>query len=328
MPRSAIVAVTLKCNAQCVMCDIWKHESTGEMPPEAYLGLPASLREINLTGGEPFLSRDLMAIITTIKEAAPKARLVISSNGLLVERIRRLAPQLVRIGSSVAVRISIDGIGETHDRLRGIPNSYSQALQGLQALKDAGMKDLGIGMTILQANLLEVQQVYELANTLGIEFSVSIVSDSPIFFGDGKSRLRPHNEGQLMEQLGYLVSSEYRRGHPKRWVRAWFEKELMHYVRQGRRSLACTAGRDFFYLDPYGNVYCCHILPFRLGNLQGVTWADLWQSSEAQRARQQTRGCEGCWMVCTARTQMRRNVLRIGPMILNDKIKAHLGTTG
>jgi radical SAM protein with 4Fe4S-binding SPASM domain len=310
------------------MCDIWKHESTGEMPPEAYLGLPASLREINLTGGEPFLSRDLMAIITAIKEAAPKARLVISSNGLLVERIRRLAPQLVRIGSSVAVRISIDGIGETHDRLRGTPNSYSQALQGLQTLKDAGMKDLGIGMTIVQENLLELQQVYELANTLGVEFSVSIATDSPIFFGDGKSRMRPRNEDELMKQLGYLVWSEYRCGHPKRWFRAWFERELMNYTLQGRRSLSCTAGKDFFYLDPYGNVYCCHLLPFRLGNLQRVTWADLWQSSEAQRARQQIQGCEGCWMVCTARTQMRRNMLHIGPRIFADKIKAHLGTPG
>jgi MoaA/NifB/PqqE/SkfB family radical SAM enzyme len=323
-PTSAIIAVTLNCNARCVMCDIWKQSSTGEMLPEEYRKLPASLRDINLTGGEPFLRRDLLAVITAIRQACPRARLVVSSNGLLVERMRQLAPHLSQMGPSVAVRVSIDGIGETHDRIRGVPHGFTRALQGLQVLQEAGIKDLGIAMTILEENLGGVGQVYQLAEELGVEFSVTIASDSPIFFGDGKSRLRPQSEDKLVEQLRSLIMSEYRRGHPKRWFRAWFEKGLLHYALQGTRSLPCDAGQGFFYLDPYGAVYGCHMLPHRLGSLREQDWEALWRSPEARRARQKAQGCQECWMVCTARTQMSRNLLRIGPQILGDKIKAHI----
>jgi MoaA/NifB/PqqE/SkfB family radical SAM enzyme len=326
-PTSAIIAVTLNCNARCVMCDIWKQSSAGEMLPEEYLKLPASLRDINLTGGEPFLRRDLLAIIEAVKRACPRARLVISSHGLLVKTIRRLAPHLCRMGSSVAIRISIDGIGETHDRLRGIPDGFVRALGGLQVLREARVRDLGIAMTIMEENVDEVEKVYQLAEELGVEFSLTIASDSPIFFGGGKSCLRPQSKDKLVEQLWGLITSEYRQVHPKRWFRAWFEKALLCYALQGKRSLPCDAGQGFVYLDPYGTVYGCHMLPDRLGSLREENWEALWRSPEAQRVRQRSRGCEKCWMVCTARTQMSRNLLHIGPQILGDKLKAHIHPT-
>lgn len=323
-PTSAVVAVTLNCNARCVMCDIWKQSSTGEMAPEEYLKLPTSLKDINLSGGEPFLRQDLLEIVAAMRQACPRARLVISSHGLLVERIRRLAPHLSQLGPWLGVRISIDGIGETHDHVRGIPRAFTRALQGLQVLKEAGLKDLGIGMTILEENVDEVGAVYQLAEDLGVEMSITIASDSPIYFGDGKTRLRPQNQDKLVKQLQGLIMSEYRRGHPKRWFRAWFEKGLLGYALQGERPLACDAGQGFFYLDPYGTVYGCHILPHRLGSLREEDWEALWWSPQAQSTRRKAQDCQKCWMVCTARTQMSANLLRIGPQILSDKIKSHI----
>lgn len=323
-PTSAVVAVTLNCNARCVMCDIWQQSSTDEMAPEEYLKLPASLRDVNLTGGEPFLRQDLLEVIVAIRQACPRARLVISSHGLLVERMRRLAPRLSQLGPWLGARISIDGIGETHNHVRGIPRAFTRALQGLRILKEGGIRDLGIGMTILEENVDEMVEVYHLAEELSVEFSLTIASDSPFYFGDGKTRLRPQNQDELVKQLQSLIVSEYRRGHPKRWFRAWFEKGLLGYALQGRRSLPCDAGQGFFYLDPSGTVYGCHILPHRLGSLREEDWEALWRSPEAQRARRKARGCQMCWMVCTARTQMGRNLLRIGPQILGDKLKAHI----
>jgi MoaA/NifB/PqqE/SkfB family radical SAM enzyme len=323
-PTYAIIAVTLNCNARCVMCDIWKQRSTGEMLPEEYLRLPASLRDINLTGGEPFLRHDLPDVIAAIGQTCPRARMVISSNGLLVERMRQFAPRLSRMGSSVAVRISIDGIGEVHNRIRGIPHGFTQALQGLRVLKEAGIKDLGIGMTIMDENVVEVRKVYQLAQELGVEFSITIASDSPIFFGTGKSRLRPQDQARFVAQLQWLIVSEYRRRQPKRWFRAWFGKGLVRHVLQGKRTLPCDAGRGFFYLDPYGGVYCCHLLPHSLGNLREKRWKTLWESPQAQAARQEVQGCERCWMVCTARTQMSKNLYYVAPQVLGDKIRAHL----
>jgi radical SAM protein with 4Fe4S-binding SPASM domain len=322
-PTNAVIAVTLNCNSRCLACDIWKQSSAGEMLPEEYLKLPSSLRAINLTGGEPFLRRDLLAVIAAMRQACPRARLVISSNGLLLERLHRLAPELRQMGSAVAVRISIDGIGETHDRLRGIPQGFSRALQALQALKEAGVRDLGISMTIQEDNVAEVSQVYQLAEELRLEFSPTLVTDSPIYYGEGKSRFRPQNEDELAEQLQFLIGSEYRHRDPKRWARAWFAKGLLRYALQGTRLVPCDAGQGFFYLDPYGNVYGCHLLPRPLGNLREQDWESLWSAPEAIEVRQAAARCEQCWMVCTARTEMRRNMLRIGLQALGDKVRVH-----
>jgi MoaA/NifB/PqqE/SkfB family radical SAM enzyme len=324
-PRSAIIAVTLNCNARCVMCDIWQQPSADEMQPAEYLRLPASLREINITGGEPFLRQDLPEVAAAIRQACPRARLVISTNGLLVERMQKMAPRLLRLGAPLAVRISIDGIKETHDRLRGVPGSFERALRGLEGLREAGVQDLGVGMTLLAENVAQLDQVYRLTEALGIEFTVTLASDSPIYFGSGKAALRPPNGDALLQfQLRRLAWNEYRHGQPKRWFRAWFEQRLAGYAQHPWRALPCDAGRGFFYLDPQGHAFCCHLLPHQLGNLRAEDWASLWHGAEAERARQEVAGCQSCWMVCTAGTQIRRNLPRIGLQILAAKIKAHL----
>jgi MoaA/NifB/PqqE/SkfB family radical SAM enzyme len=323
-PTTAIVAVTLNCNARCRMCDIWKQPSTGEMQPVEYLQLPAWLREINLTGGEPFLRQDLPEVAAAIRQACPRARLVISTNGLLVDRMRKMAPQLLRLGSAVAVRVSIDGLEETHDRLRGVPGGFTRALRALEGLKEAGVQDLGIGMTLLAENVAHVGRVYELAEALGVEFSITLVTDSPVYFGEGKACLRPRDGDELQQQLRRLAWSELRHRQAKRWFRAWFARELARYALRGRRPLPCDAGRGFFYVDPQGSVFCCHLLPHRLGSLRQEDWSSLWNSEEAQRARRTVAGCQSCWMVCTARTQMRRHFPRIGAQLLVGKFRAHL----
>jgi hypothetical protein len=61
----------------------------------------------------------------------------------------------------------------------------------------------------------------------------------------------------------------------------------------------------------------------RLGDLRESSWDVLWHAPQADRTRQKVQGCEQCWMVCTARTQMRIKILRVGLQIVGDKIKVH-----
>jgi molybdenum cofactor biosynthesis enzyme MoaA len=70
-PTAAVVAATLNCNARCTMCDIWRNRVRDELRPEEHAALPASLRDVNLSGGEPFLRDDLAAIVAAIAQAAP-----------------------------------------------------------------------------------------------------------------------------------------------------------------------------------------------------------------------------------------------------------------
>ena len=68
-PRDAVIAVTHRCNAHCVMCNVWKSRRRDELQPEHMGKLPASLKTINLSGGEPFLRADLPEFVVLLSLA-------------------------------------------------------------------------------------------------------------------------------------------------------------------------------------------------------------------------------------------------------------------
>lgn len=324
-PTTAVVAVTGRCNSRCVMCDIWQQPAGAEIPPAAYLRLPPSLRVVNLTGGEPFLRRDLPEVAAAVRQACPRARLILSTNGLALPRIRQMAPRLAGLDPALAVRVSIDGIGAVHDRLRGVPGAFDRARRSLDLLHEAGIWGLGLSMTLVRDNVDQVEPVYRLAEDLGIEFSLTLVGESPIYYGQGKASLRPDDAAALSADVGPVIRAEYRHWHPKRWLRGWFTQWLLDYATTGERALPCDAASGFFYLDPGGDVYGCHLLPHRLGSLVDDEWPALWGGPAAQRARHQAAACHGCWQVCTARTEMRRQFWRVGAQALAGKLAAHVG---
>ncbi|MHC4491247.1 MAG: radical SAM protein [Planctomycetota bacterium] len=323
-PTTAVVAVTLNCNARCVMCDIWQNRMTGEMRPDEYGALPGSLRDINISGGEPFLRGDLPEIVAVLRRACPRARLVISTNGFQPAKSQRLLREIVRVDPRVGLRVSIDGMGERHDEIRGVPGGFDHCLEVLAMARRLGVKDLGIGVTVMERNLDQLRSLYQLSLDHGLEFSVTIATDSEIYFGADQSRHRPTDAARMRRELEWLARREYRHAHPKRWFRAWFEKRLVRYALEGRRPFPCNAGRGFFYLDSLGTVYACHVRPLRMGNLRERSWRDVWHGPDAGRARADAHGCHDCWMVCTSKSEIWRRLPCIAAQVVKEKAQAHV----
>ena len=174
-PTHATIAVTARCNSRCAMCDIWKRKAPPEAEPSLYFRLPESLQNINLTGGEPYLRQDLPQIVLAVRERLPKARVVISTNGLAFDDITAATAEILRIQPHVGIRISLDGRPDTHDALRGVKSAHYNALRTLAALKHEGVADLGLAYTMCRGNESELLYVYELAREHGIEFTLSMV---------------------------------------------------------------------------------------------------------------------------------------------------------
>ena len=91
----------------------------------------------NLTGGEPFMRTDLPDIVSALYRKCD--RIVINTNGLLDKRIIELCKAFPKVG----IRISIDGKGDIHDRIRGVSNNYDRAMHTLETLWKMGHKDIG-----------------------------------------------------------------------------------------------------------------------------------------------------------------------------------------
>lgn len=318
-PPEAIIAVTLNCNARCLMCDIWKESSRNEAKPEFYKRLPSSLREINITGGEPFLREDLLEIIRVIKESCPRARLLISTNGFLTEKIKKVVSLIIKIDPKIAIRVSIDGEEKLHDRLRGVKGAYKKAMATLRSLRKT-VKDLGIGFTLLEENKDELLAVFNYCKREHLDFSLSLVSSSSIYFGRGKEKLRPYKKAKIKKIFDTLINSQYSSISPKDWFRAWFSQSLYEFLITKKRRFICEGGKDFFYLDPYGRVYICQLKPWLIGDLKQKTFKELFDSKTADKRRKSAENCNACWMVCNVRSTMKKNIASIGWEAFSNKL--------
>ena len=307
-PLGCVVAVTYRCNARCAVCDIWKSESDPEkeLSPEDYAWLPGTLRSVNLSGGEPFLRDDLPAIADQVLASCPRARVVISTNGLMPERIERMMRDMPR----VAVRVSVDAEGDKHDEIRGVEGCFQRAMETVERLRALPVHDLGLAATLSERNPGELTRVRRLAGDLGISFIASAAHSSPIFFGSHEQD-RPGSE-EAASEIRAIMREDLSSGHPRDWAKAYYARGLIDYVRGRPRRLACGAGTDHFYLDPYGNVYPCNISDRLMGSIREGSFEELRRRSWPTLA-QAVRECdEQCWMVCTVSPPMRRRPL--GPL--------------
>ncbi len=319
-PTDAVIAVTWRCNARCEMCGIWKVEAGPEPPPEMYRKLPSSLRDVNLTGGEPFLRKDLPQVHAAVRAACPRAQTVVSSNGLLRERIVHAAREMTKAERNIGIAISIDGPAEVHDVQRGVPGAFDKALATVKALQDAGIVNLRLAFTATAANAGRLKSVYDLAHELGVQFTCAIQHSSEHYFhSETPSQGLPL--GELRSQIEQVMSAELATASPKRWARAYFMQGLYDFACGRGRPLPCRAGRDFFFLDPSGQVFACNAAPFGMGDLSAHSFEEIWTSAEASAARRKAAACPaGCWMICTARTAIKRRWALVLAWALKRKV--------
>ena len=321
-PREALIAVTYRCNSKCRMCDIWKREQTEEeVEPSFYFRLPLTLKSINITGGEPFLRQDLFQITQVMAQRLKHPRIIVSSNGLLTERIEEYLKRALHERITLALRISIDGMYDKHDEIRGVKGAFQKALASLEVAKKIGVRDIGIGFTLESGNEEQLLNVYELAEQLKVQFTATIAHDSPIFFGFHKD-IKPES-GKAVKAFSALLERQWVSKHPKDWFRAFFTKGVIDYISGIPKIIQCAASRGFFFLDPQGNAYPCHLLNAPIGNLSDANYVQLLEKSPEILDRVDTCSMR-CWMTCTVAPWMRSHLFSVTAQVLKEKVRRFL----
>ncbi len=336
LPTDCVLAVTGRCNSHCLMCDIWKTQDSAELPAVEYGKLPSRLRDINISGGEPFLRPDLAEVIRVVAATCPKARIVISTNGLATNLITEKFKEILLIKPDIGAAISIDGIGERHDEIRGVPGGFDKALATVRALKGLGMNNLRLAFTLLEKNINQLSKVYDLSRELGVEFTHTYAQSSEIYFG-GKNNeellLSEENDGiaappararndtanprlsSLKKEYDYLIKNELKTWNVKRWLRAYYAYGMYKFIIDCQQILSSAPGRDFFFMNQKGDIYPSVAHNVVMGNI--LDFKNFWHSAETEKKRRRADAMNiPLWMVCTARTAMRKHPLQVGAWIL------------
>jgi MoaA/NifB/PqqE/SkfB family radical SAM enzyme len=281
------------------MCNTWEHPSdkTKEIRVSDLVTLPEMVR-LNITGGEPFIREDLGEILDVMKKKAK--RVVISSNGMLTQRTLDVMSRHKDVG----VRISFDGIGETHNEIRGVKHIHQKALETLKGLKTLGIKDLGMAVTVSDRNARDLVPLFKLAEENGVELATAILHNAYYFH---KEDNRIEDKELVERELMNLMREFLRSPRPKNWFRAYFTKGIADHMRGRQRAFKFTMAKDSFFVDPYGDVRPCNVMNFTFGNIREKSFQEIWGSPEAEEARKRVDVCsENCWMIGSVGHLIRR----------------------
>jgi len=306
------------------MCNIWKFPTDDKLEIKAKdLEKLSPLKFVNITGGEPFQRRDLEDIVSVLFTKAP--RVVISTSGWHYQKIIRLAQKFPKIG----IRVSIEGLSQTNDDLRGRAGGFDNGLRVLLMLREMGIKDIGFGITVSNNNSEDMLWLYRLSKALKMEFATATFHNSYYFHKDDN---KVTNKDAVIQHFEELIDKLLKENNPKSWARAFFNLGLINYIRGGKRMLPCEAGTANYFIEPYGEVYPCNGLEDRIwkesmGNLHDFnTFKELWNSEKAKKVRELVKICpKNCWMVGTAAPVMKKYLRHPAQWIIKNKGWSMLG---
>jgi len=304
------------------MCYIWKNPTIPkeEITPELLSKLPGGFDNVNVTGGEPTLRKDLIEICDVLH---PKSKtLEISTNGLKPD----LLIPIVKKYPNIKIRFSLEGKEDTNNLIRGENDGFNKKVEGMKKLIDAGGKDLGFAFVVQDENVHELSFVYDLTKKMGIELSTSTLHNAWQFHKNDNYHYDRLRSAKAMESL---ITNMLDTWSVKNWFRAYMNLGLIEKILGHKRLHPCVAGKGFIFIDPWSDVWACNVrtdLP--MGNIKNSTWEEILNSDISKEAYKKVSVCEqNCWMVTTARTAMRSSISPSLPnsssafWVVNNKIK-------
>jgi MoaA/NifB/PqqE/SkfB family radical SAM enzyme len=296
-PEALSIEVTRRCIAKCIMCNIWQMPtSTPELVANDWLKLLESpilsdLKELDITGGEPFLRHDIVELLlgigrlkaTHLKQLCSVA---ITTNGFLTERVLRdvgavIAP-LEQAGISLVFACGFDAVGEVHDRIRNFQGGWERlnaTLLGLKALRESHPSlVLGIKTTVTRYNIDELDKVCRYANEHGLFTIISpYILTANRYANIGSKDSLAFSTHDLEKLRAFYNSPRFQ------W--SYYRDELLRYLDTGRMGKPCSAGFNYFFIRSTGELYSCPIIEALLGNVKATALEKLICSAGAARFR-------------------------------------------
>lgn len=303
VPKVASINITDNCNSRCITCNMWKNKSTNELSLEEIQDILTQMKDIKISGvgfegGEPLLRQDLPQMVERAHQLGFKD-IGITTNGLLLTREK--AEDLLQKGLN-SILISMEGIGDTHDFIRGIQGAYQKTMGALEELVDLRNTkypeiNISIGTLLMRPTMDEIIPLAELSHRLKVGFSIQLVDVSPVFFtGIDATSLWIDDQSKLDALIGKLYELRKVNSALKHYSHARLEYARNYFQDPKRADIPCFLGYLLMYIDAHGGVYPgCWPLG-SVGNLREKRLKDIINSREyREHVRAMFRKeCPGC----------------------------------
>ena len=299
---------TTRCNLHCRHCgsDCSMQSLEKDMPLDAFLGaldtIPEKSRNrdftVVLTGGEPLLRPDIASVGKEIHRRGFGWSMV--SNGWFYdEQMHRC---LMDAGMG-ALTLSLDGLKESHDWMRGRPGSFERTLRAIGIMAKEPRLNADVVTCVNKRNLSELPEIYELLAGAGVS-SWRLFTIIPI--GRAASDPDMHLSGTGMVALMDFIAGKRKEGGPLK-VSFSCEGYLGKYEEKVRDTrFFCRAGVNIASILIDGRICACPNIDrdaFSQGNIYEDNFYEVWEKRFRpfrDRSWTKTGPCASCssWKDC------------------------------
>jgi len=293
-PRWLWFEVTDRCNSHCTHCNIWRKKPTeNPLTPEEIEGVLSDplfqgLDCILNSGGEPVLRQDIEEILLIEHKVLLNTKLHLSTNGLLPERVIDVAKIMIQHNIPIEIGVSLDGIGEKHDLIRGVKGNFEKVDRLLQILvmmkeKHKDKIKIVVGFTLSALTLDSFEEVRDYAKKMKIDLLVQWYNESS-FYNNVKNNLSYKTDQK--EKMMKIVQSLSPNPLNDLWIK-WLEGKSIKFP--------CFAMYTFCVLRCSGDIVpCLNHWDVEAGNVRESSPSQIWHSYQTKKARKIVKNCPGC----------------------------------
>jgi MoaA/NifB/PqqE/SkfB family radical SAM enzyme len=298
LPFNLVVSVTYRCNSRCKTCNVWKRsadELTTEEWERVFSKIGATPYYLTLSGGEPFLRDDITGIVSAAVRFCRPGIITIPTNALLTSVVPRRVEEIARAanGIELGINVSLDGVGEEHDAIRGVKGNYDRALETYQALRALSSPNLTLSIhtVVSRLNVQRLPQIYDELSRLEPDSYISEVAEERVELGTIGADITPSPE-EYAHVADFLAAQARNGTHTglariTQAFRAQYYDLAKRILAERRQVIPCYAGFSSAHIAPDGDVWSCCTRAEPLGNLRETDYdlRPIWLGERADAVR-------------------------------------------
>ena len=333
---TVILFVTSRCNAFCKTC--FYHEELNQPGDLTFAQLEKvsqtmpPITDLWLSGGEPTLRRDLSDVIDLYVSNNGVDRIIIPTNGLIKTRVYEVVDRALGNNPKIDLylNIALDGYGETHDRIRGVPGNWEKALACIESLyplkeKYSDRFRLNVNTVVCAENYTEIEMLSEFMwDNYRLDGQYFNIIRGETLVGEQIKQVPPEVLPAMYAHVSKLTKRYGDRmfaadDKSKRFVKnaVYAGTIITHYRTQHENfkqptpwPFPCTAGETTAVIDYNGDVRACELRE-KFASLADFDFdfGALWSANERQTELNAIDGGKACWCthVCFIHDSMRHS---------------------
>lgn len=300
--------VTMRCNAQCSMCNITDVLNDRHMPDIPLEKIERLLDDVKryrpsiiLFGGEPFVRKDIVDIVKAVKKRGLTVGMF--TNGTLLDQ--KTVDALISEKLDF-IAFSLQGSSQVHDKILSVPGAYDKMVSAIRFFTERSKRHtkVVIHATVCEHNATDLENIAKLGRELKVDlvrfghptfFSFqekerATQTLKTVFAGDdvntmsyiydirGKERLYADNIIAVRKKYGDAISFTPELGDDE--MKSWYSTDFT----SKRRCLFALRG---CFIYPNGDVYPCESISYKMGNVFEQGFAAVWNGPRYKKFRRE-----------------------------------------